>query len=616
MGKGNRNSQQRMEAQLAQEEKLLAKENAKKSKKKKDRLVATACAAVALLVVAVLVLNVLSVTGVFLRGKKAMYVEGNKDVTVNGAMMTYFINDAYESAVNSFYETYYYYILMGSMEIDFSTSLATQVITSTDASYIGNTSLVGKTWYDYFMDQAMENAIDNVETYVVYANAANGIADCAIDDEQKEEIKTSIKTLKKNLKESGMTIADQYGKGVTESDIKACFELMYLASNYAEYLNDAKENEFKDKNDVLLNFTNENKKDFYSAEFLSYTISVSEKLKGSQEAFDKAVEDAKAAAAEIAKATSPEQFAEFVVAYDESLKTADTTTAETSASETETEEETETETDIEEVIDGLTETKFYETENDVDKWMFESAETYDVYVDEQTATETVTVTEGTEETEAETEEESETDSDEETTTAGTTTITYEKFEITVYMLTEKPSMDKTLTHNLAYMISDNKEAAEKFLADFLASSEKTGEKFEELAQKQYDALHGVDEHGDHNHEEGETEPIFSYSRDERAKEKYFADDYNAINEWVDNADRKAGDYTDKLIEIKIESGSGDSLTTTTYYAAVLFEGHDLEAWHSDALAGVVAEDIEKWFEEQKVNVTHNTDVIYNLISSN
>ena len=616
MGKGNRNSRQRIEEQSANEEKFIARENAKKSKRKKDKLVATACIVVALLIVAVLVLNVLNDTGVFTRTRDAMYVD---DVKVNGSMMTYFINDAYESAVNSFYENYYYYILLGHIKVDFSQSLATQTISSTDAGYIGDKSLAGKTWYDYFMDTAMRNAISNVEMYVTYANAGKNIAECALDDEQKAEIEKTLKNLKKSLKDNGMSVSDQYGRGVSINDIRACYELMYRASNYAEYINDVKDAEYKDKSETLLNYVNDNKKDFISAEFLSYTISVSEKTKGSQEAFDKAVEEAKAAAAEIAKATNPTQFAEFVLDYEASLKETGTTKetetkTENNETESSVEETTEEETEIQDVIDDLTETKYYETDDEVGKWMFESASVNDCYVDYETSTETVTVTEKATEKNTETGDESSTS--EETTTEKSNVIEYEKFSVTVYMLTKAPDKDNAMTHNLTYLISDNKEAAEKFMAAFLALTEKTGENFEEIAEKYYNELHGIDEDGEHNHGEDGAEPIFSYSRVERVKEKYFADDYNAINDWIDNADRKAGDYTDKLIEIKVESGSGDNKTETTYYVAVLFEAHDLEAWHADALAGVVAEDIDKWYKEAKKSVIHDDDFIYSLVSNN
>ena len=620
MGKGNRNSRQRIEEQSANEEKLIARENAKKSKRKKDKLVATACIVVALIVVAVLVLNVLNDAGVFIRTRDAMYVD---DVRVNGSMMTYFINDAYNSAVNSFYENYYYYIILGYMGVDFSSSLSSQTISSTAAGYIGDKSLAGKTWYDYFMDTAMRNAISNVEMYVTYANAGKNIAECALDDEQKAEIESTIKNLKNSLKENGMSVSDQYGRGVSISDIRACYELMYKASNYAEYINDVKDAEYKDKNETLLNYVNDNKKDFISAEFLSYTISVSEKTESE---FDKKVEEAKAAAEKIAKATTPIQFAEFVLAYESSIKKTETTettvgTEESEAEESKTEEieasveeTTEEETEIQDVVDDLTETKYYDTSDDVGKWMFESASVNDCYVYDETSTETVTITEKATEENNETEDEDSTG--EETTTEGTTSITYEKYSVTVYMLTKAPDKDNALTHNLTYLISDNKEAAAKFMAEFLALTEKTGEKFEEIAEKYYNELHGIDEDGEHNHGEDGAEPIFSYSRVERVKEKYFADDYNAINDWIDNADRKAGDYTDKLIEIKVESGSGDNKTETTYYVAVLFEAHDLEAWHADALAGVVAEDIDKWYKEAKKSVIHDDDFIYSLVSNN
>ena len=67
MGKGNRNSQQRLEKQLANEEKLLAEQKAQQSKKRIDRVVSVTCIVFAVLIAAVLVLNVLSETGVFIR---------------------------------------------------------------------------------------------------------------------------------------------------------------------------------------------------------------------------------------------------------------------------------------------------------------------------------------------------------------------------------------------------------------------------------------------------------------------------------------------------------------------------------------------------------------------
>ncbi len=620
MGKGNRNSQQRNDATLTQNEKLLAKENAKKNKAKKDKIVSAACIVIALLVVAVIALNVLSEVGVFLRAQTAISVKDNSDVTVDGAMMTYFFNDT----ITTWYNQYYAYVLYGLMSVDLNSSLKTQKITSTEASYLGDSSLAGTTWYKYF-----ENiTIKNVETYVTYANAAKTVAECALDADDKTAINDSIQGIKDTLKSSGMSLADQYGKGVTEGDIRKCLELVQLAANFSEYLLEQTKDKFEKDDAEVLKFPEDNKGNFYSAKYMSFTISVSEKTEGSQEKYDQAVANAKAAAEKLAEAATPADLAALIMLYkkkpsefikgeeseEESTAAADAQAEESAESESKT-EETEEETDIEDVIDDYTETKYYETDDELGKWMFESAEENDVKVLEETETEVVTV----KKTEAETDDsetEGETDSETETgdeTEANDGKVTYEKFSITVYMLLEKASKDESLTHNMAYLISDNKAAAEAFLKAFLESDDKSRDKFEELAEAQYDKLHNVDEHGNHNHEEDEEEPVFSYYQVDQAKEKYFSDDYNAINDWLDSADRKNGDYTSELIVIEIKDSKGK--VTDTYYAALVFEEHDDMAWYVDAFDGTVNEAMEDWYDAEiaKKLITYNWDVISGIL---
>ncbi len=614
MGKGNRNSQQRNEAKLTQNEKLLAKENAKKNKAKKDKLVSTACIAIALLVVAVLALNVLAEVGVFLRAQTAISVKDNADVTVNGAMMTYFFNDT----VTTWYNQYYAYVMYGLMSVDLSRSLKDQKITATEAGYLGDSSLAGKTWYKYFED----TTIANVETYVTYANAAKKVAECALDADDKASINDSVKEIKDTLKASGTSIADQYGKGVTEGDIRDCLELVQLAANFSEYLLEQTKDKFEKDDADVLKFPEDNKGDFYSAKYMSFTINVSEKTEGSQEKYDQAVANAKAAAEKLAAATTPADLAALIMLYkkspseflkdeesgEESTDAADAQAEESAESDSKA-EETEEETDIEDVIDDYTETKYYETDDELGKWMFESAEENDVKVLEETETEVVTVKK---DTKAETNEDESDETDSETETGKTDAngkVTYEKFSVTVYMLLEKASKDESLTHNMAYLISDNKEAAEAFLKAFLASSDKSRDKFEEFAKAEYDKLHKVDEHGDHNHAEGEKEPTFSYYQVDQAKEKYFADDYNAINDWLDSADRKNGDYTSELIVVEIKDSKGK--VTATYYAALVFEEHDDAAWYVDAFNGTVNKAMDDWYKAEidKKLITYNWDVI-------
>lgn len=597
MGKGNRNSQQRLERQLANQEKLLAEQKAKQNKKRSDRIIAITCIVFALLIVAVLVLNVLGETGVFIRATDTM---SQGDVVVDAAMMTFFVNDY----VTNWYNNYYVYIMYGLVSLNMSKDFKAQKLTANDASYMGDSTLAGKTWYDYFMDTVLEN----VEMYVTYAAAAKK-ANLTLSDKEKTEIDETVKELKDSLKSYKMTFADQYGKGVTESDVRKCYELIYLASAYGEKFQADTEArlEAEEGKTTIIAYPDENKGQFYSAEYLSYTISVSEKKLGTQKAYDDAVKEAKAAAQKIAEAKTPADFAALVQEYKDSVKAETSTSTSTS---TATEKATTTEKETVDPVEQYKETIYYETNDELGKWLFDETnepETGDVKVIEETSTEKVTEKVTTSKTTEKVTEKATQNPDKETDKDGK--IIYENFKVTVYMITELPSLDFSKTHNIAYMISDNKAAAEAFLEAFIGSDKKDRDTFEDLAKKQYDKL--FEGHDHENHKEGETDPVFSYAQVDQGKEKYFADDYDAINQWIDDAARKDKDYTSELIKISI---TGSDKKITTYYAAVYFEGHDEPAWYVDAFAGATQKEIDDWYKAElaKKLITYNMDAIEDI----
>ena len=458
MGKGNRNSQQRLEKQLANEEKILAKEQAKKNKKASDRVIAAACIVFALLIVAVLVLNVLSEAGVFIRAKDAVALG---DVVVDSAMMTFFINDH----ITNWYNNYYVYMMYGMISLNMSKDFRTQKLTSNDAYYMGDSSLVGTTWYDYFINTVVES----VEMYVTYATAAKA-ANITLSKEDNEEIDEIISTLKDSLKSYKMSFSDQYGKGVTEKDVRRCYELIYLASAYGEFKQETIESELEKEEgmNTILTYIDDNKNLFYTAKYLSYTIDVSEKKLGTQEKYDAAVKDAKAAAEKIAEAKTPADFVALVESYKKAPVTfvngetsTETGTEIDSATTTETATSTETETKGEtaDPMEQYEETMYYETGDKLGDWIFgetEPAKKNDTLIVEETGTEVVTLS-----TSTETATETATESSSETANNGK--ITYETYKVTVYMLVSEPDLDRNNTHNMAYLISDNKAAAEAFI---------------------------------------------------------------------------------------------------------------------------------------------------------
>lgn len=621
MGKGNRNDRQRVENQSANEERFLQKKKAQQSKTRSDKAIAAACIVIALIVVAILVINVFNETGVFMRIQPTMELN---DVVVDKAMMTYFVNDY----INNWYNEYisyvnenYYSFLLGYMQmisLDLSKDLSTQKITDTDVnSYLRDSSYVGRTWYDYFHDQI----ISTVEMYVIYANAAHK-AGITLSDEDKKEIDEAVDSLKDSFKKSGLSMSDVYGKGVSESDIRKCYELIYLASAFGE----------KNKIDIeaslrgdgypkVEEFRDEHKEDYYFAKVLSYSISLSEKKFKTEEEYDSAVEAAKAAIETIAKAKNPEQFLQFVEEYlknpvetgsktettETGTKKEEDTKAETKpgvSSETESEEETETA----DPLDKYTSTIYYETNDELGKWLFEGEDyAWDnaVKVLEEKGSETETETKKPSTTESETKKPSkaaDTESDSETETGSSSSSSssakvYKTFKVTVYMVRNHKALDMTFAQSFGYMVTTDKAAAESFLKTFnaLKDEEKTRDKFYDIADAYYEKHYANHVHTD---DEKHEDPVYSYDKVDNAKEKYFNNTYSKVNKWLDDDARVEGEYTNEYIEVT--TGSGDS--KVTYYFVVYFEKHGTACWYYDVFADLTQKLIDDWYDaELKAN---------------
>jgi hypothetical protein len=159
---------------------------------------------------------------------------------------------------------------------------------------------------------------------------------------------------------------------------------------------------------------------------------------------------------------------------------------------------------------------------------------------------------------------------------------------------------------MAYIVSNNKEAAQAFLASFKASTTKDRDVFYDLAEKQAEKLseHHKAEHdsADKNH----TEPTFYYDSVEKAKDEYFNASYSAINDWLDTVALTDGKYTEELIEITVDK--------QTYYAVVFFEKYNDIAWYVDAYDGYIAQEVDEWYkaELKKNNIVKDNGVLSNL----
>ncbi len=614
MGKGNRNNLKRSQESVEFAEKNLARQKAKAKKSKFDRFIAITVIALAAIIVLTLAVSVMSEAGIFLRTQNAVSGETTR---VDGAMMSFFLNDY----IMNWYSQYSGY--MSLFSLDLTRDLKLQKFGDKNNGYGYETSFLGSfdgTWYDYFLKEVKSE----VEMYVVYADAAK-VYGLELTDEDKTAINEILTNIDNNLKRLGVSYGDYYGKGVSKRDVRRCYELVYLAENFAEYKQDELENKVTD--DQIVEYRENNKQDFYTADCLTYTISKTSKGMTDEE-YDAAVKAAKAAADAIAAAKTPAEFVELVEKYESESKAASNKTEATesgSATESATESEDESDTDetetedVEKKYDKYKDTIEYETGtgNELNDFLFgneetgsdavEPAEKGDVTVIEETGTatekETTTAKKEADKKEADsqtatdtdTDTESESESETETDKKDNGVKTYDTYKVTVYYVFEPMHLDKELTHNFAYLVSNDKHAIEEFIEMFNAGEIKDMDTFKKIAEQYYEDMHSSDEH-EHSDEE-----MFAYDSLEKQAAGAFNSSYSVLNDWVESADRKNNELSD-ILEIKITStGSDNKVTTKTQYGVVFFQDHDGETWYVNAKAGTVSEQFSDWYEEQLKN---------------
>ncbi len=588
MGKGKRNSLRRDEEKVINPSKSSEKQNRAK-KSKTDRIVAIACIFFAVLIAAVLILNVVSDNGVFLRAKTAVSAG---EVEVDATMMSFFLNDYILNWYNQYASVGY----LSYLSVDMSRDLRTQPYgTGYETMFLGSFEDVG-TWFDYFFKGAYEGDTSmntlGVKQYVTYANAALK-AGMELDAEDEAEIKEIMKSLDDMLSESRVSYSDRYGKGVKRGDVRNCYEIIFLADKFVQAKNDELRAELdKDSDDAIHAFVEENKSAFYSADYISYEIKINSKNYKTDALYDAAVDLAKTSAEAIAAAKTPAEFVSLVEAYEGKSTETESETGTETGTETETGTGTEAETlspeeELESKIEKMEESIAYETEtdNELAQWIFsEGAKENDVKVIEETETETEKATEA--------KDTAETESGEEETEEKKV---YDVYTVTVYMITEASHKDTSATYDYAYLASNDKAEIEKFLTSFKAGELNT-DKFVELAQAQYEAVHGAEDHV-HSDEE-----MFEFNGVEKGIPG-FNSNYDVLNVWLKDENRKANDISE-IFEVTVEG--------KTYYAVVYFQAPNVEKWEADAYNGVLNERFEAWLTEESKAVVINQDVIDQL----
>lgn len=575
MGKGNRNSQKRAEEKIINSEKYLEKQKKENNKKTNDKVVSIVLAAFAVLVVFAIVFSLMTDAGVFIRSQSALETS---NVEVDAAMMSFFYNDY---LMNWYNENNAYLSYFG---INPQVSLHAQPYgQGLETAFYG---AFDGTWYEFFLEQISAE----VELYINYAEGALE-AGLELDDEDKESIDELIDNIKASLKESGAKFSDWYGRGVKEKDIRRAYELVFLADNFREYKLEQLEAALEADDSSVYTYVEDNKETFYTADVLSFSISESSKNYENDAAYEAAVAAAKAEAEKFAAAKTPAEFAQLVEAYKASVST-DTSKP-----------SLETDTDYTDEIESLKSTVNYdvpgedetETADELNNWLFvEEAGENAVKVIEETAEVAEEVTED-KKTESETASEGESDIPEKI-------VIHDTYKVTVYMVYEPVHIDKSLTKDASFVIGDDKASVEAFRNSFIAESEKTVDKFIELAEKTYEGMHA-----EHDHEaEDFVEPVFMYNGGEKIPDNYFATAYQPLNDWLDTGALVDGSVSE-VLEIKVDD-------KTTYYAVVFFEQYNDEAWYVNAQSLIINEQFEAWekAQEEKEPIVVNDKVIMSI----
>ena len=535
MGKGNRERTLRAQDRLDKPQAVV-------QKKQTPAWVGTA---VMILVIAVIVISLLISSlyssGAMMRSTKALTSD---NYTVTGTMMSYFYNSAYSEFVNQ------YGSIASYIGLDTSASLKSQECGLLDD---------GSTWYDYFMDMAVSTA----EQYLVYCEAAKARG-LALDAEDEEEINTALESLASSAASYGYStkayITAMYGTGVSEKDIRACMELVLLASKAAS---DASE-EFNNAitADEVAAYYDENSELFLKADYLMTSFSAELESVDSEDyettdAYNAAAAEAdEAYAADKAEALAQaEEYkalsgvqafldklnADLTAKYDGYYDDDDTLTAE----EREAKEKSAIAKDLETAtVEGYAYADpTAEDAAELDVWMFDEARKVgDTCVIE--------------------------DEDEE---AGTYTVY-------VYCLTAPQYRDEYTAANISYALFDASESVSasnvlKFMDALTAGGNMTAEAFETLV--------GGDDYG-----------ITAAGEMTNVVKGGFG--YDEADEFIFAEGRVAGDCEQVTL--------GED-----YEAVILYVGAGDEAWYASAKSGVLSEKNSAWLEELTTTYTVNVN---------
>ncbi len=277
-----------------EEQRRIEAEAKRRADKKETVKIYTAVVAV-VLVVALIVgsISILAVsikkTGNYLRDTVVVSTE---NFEVNNAMLSYLFAD------NFYMQKSYYDYYQSYFGFNTSKSLKSQ-------KYGDN-----MTWYDYFI----ENALDNAASMLISCEGAHAEG-IEIDDKDMILVEKEITALKNVAESLEMSLDDYlseyYGLGVKENDVRDALKLYYLSTKYYYHqldsidVTDADIKAYYDKNEM----------DFLRVSYRVYTVSALVESGSTDAEKQAAYKDAETAANALAAAKTEEEFEKLLKDY-------------------------------------------------------------------------------------------------------------------------------------------------------------------------------------------------------------------------------------------------------------------------------------------------------------
>ena len=291
MGKGTRSREKNRQLEQQQMEKAAEKKAVQSKKRKRTGLVlGTVAVIVALAVGTFGVVTLIQNSG---HTQRSAIVAKTEHYTVNAAEAQYF----FYTDLNEFKADKESYL---SELMDESLSLKEQ------PCYYQKEI----TWFDYWRDTVNEEIVSYL------ALAEKGISEGqTLTEANKKEIEEDIASMKKVAEDGGISfskyLANTYGRGVKEKDVRSAMELYKMAyqvytNYYADLVIPAEE---------LEEYCEVNQEEYYLSSYYAYTVKAEYEVTASEEEIHAACRQAADTAAYLASSASADEFKARLTAY-------------------------------------------------------------------------------------------------------------------------------------------------------------------------------------------------------------------------------------------------------------------------------------------------------------